>query len=537
MKRGQWRFSVYWWIGSSMFVALVLLLGACSANQAEGDIASLGRAKTPLSRIPVPRPQSSDITNQAAAVRLGKALFWDIQAGGDGQTACATCHFQAGADARKTNTVNPGPDGIYQMVSGPGQALSAFVTHQGDDVVGSQGVIAGEYVDFSPSEDQAADNCLYHGEHRQVTGRQAPPVVGAVFNRQQFWDGRANDVFNGVNPFGNTGNNSNSALAQMTNSSLASQAVGPANNAVEMACNGRTFNGVTNSLAAKLLPRRALSKQKVDLTDSVLGSYVHSSGGGLTMTYQQLINAAFSPAVASDAANKFSSIFGQAVQAYEATLIPDQTPFDRYLAGNKRALTSNQIKGFDVFNGKGRCEKCHSGTELSDATVSYFLKEGSVAVDPEDGTDLGFHNIGSNPTASDPGRAGTGPNNVPWARGSSANNKGAFKTPQLRNVKLTAPYFVKGNVGTLADVVKFYNQGGFFNNPEKSSDIRKLGLSSSEQASLVDFLTNALTDCRVEKQAAPFDHPALPLPNSAGVSGASNGVLLATGRNGTGSCN
>jgi cytochrome c peroxidase len=533
VKRGQWRFNFY--IG--VLLGLVLLLSACSTNTTEDEVTALGRAKIPLSQIPVPRPQTSDIIDQAAAVRLGKALFWDIQAGGDGQTACATCHFQAGADARKTNTVNPGPDGVYQLVSGPNQSLSGFVTHQGDDIVGSQGVVAGEYRGFPASEDDAADNCNYYGAHRQVTGRQAPPVVGAVFNRQQFWDGRANNVFNGVNPFGTTGNNSNTALTQMTNSSLASQAVGPANNAVEMACNGRTFNGPTNSLAAKLLPRKALGKQMVASDDSVLGSYVSSNGYGLTQTYQQMVNAAFRPAVALDAYNQFSNIFGQAVQAYESTLIPDRTPFDRYLAGNKRAMTSNQIKGFDVFNGKGRCNKCHEGTELSDATVSAFVSAGSVAVDSEDGTDLGFHNIGSTPTASDLGRAGLGPNGVPWAQGTVAKNKGAFKTPQLRNVKLTAPYFVKGNVATLSDVVKFYNQGGFFNNPEKSGDIRKLGLSTSEQASLVDFLTNALTDCRVEKQAAPFDHPALPLPNSAGVSGVSNGILLATGRNGTGSCN
>jgi cytochrome c peroxidase len=523
-----------------VFTGLVVLLGACSSSSVSPDVelTSLSAAKVPLSQVPVPRPATSDITDQAAAVRLGKALFWDIQAGGDGQTACATCHFQAGADARKTNTVNPGPDGIFQIVSGPGQLLGS-VTHQGDDIVGSQGVVEASYVDFSNDEEVAADNCNYNGFHRQVTGRQAPPVVGAVFNRHQFWDGRANDIFNGLNPFGNTGNNTSTPLVQMNNSSLASQAVGPANNPVEMSCNGRTFNGATNSLAAKLLTRKALKQQKVDATDSVLGSYANTYGNGLTVTYQTMVTAAFRTEVATDSYNQFSNIFGQAVQAYEATLIPDKTPFDRYLAGRTTAITTNQKKGLDIFNGKGRCTSCHEGTEMSDATVSYFLREGGV-VNPLD-HDTGFHNIGSTPTANDPGRAGVGPAGVPWAQTSDRRNNGAFKTPQLRNVKLTAPYFVKGNVATLADLVSFYNQGGFFANPEKTSDIRKLGLTTTEQASLVDFLTNALTDCRVEKSVAPFDHPALPLPNGEGVAGVvmvnGNPVLAATGASGTGVCN
>jgi cytochrome c peroxidase len=534
MKRSQWRFNSYKYVAWSVFLGLVLLLGACSATpSAENELSSLTIARVPLSQIPVPRPQTSDIIDQAAAVRLGKALFWDIQVGSDGQTACATCHFQAGTDARKTNAVNPGPDGKYQLVTEPGKPLALSTYFSNDDIVGSQGVVAATFTAFSSNVDVAADSCTSNGFHRQVTGRQAPTVIGAVFNRFQFWDGRASNVFNGVNPFGNTGNNSSTPLTLMTNSSLASQAVGPVNNIVEMACNGRTFNG-PNSVATKLLPRRALAKQKVASDDSVLGSYANTLGNGLTLTYQQMINAAFSPAVALDATNQFSNIFGQAIQAYESTLIPDRTPFDRYLAGNKNALTFSQQAGLVVFNTKGGCTECHESTEMSDATVSYFEREGAV---DEDGGDSGFHNVGSTPTANDLGRAGLGPNGVPWAQTTSVKNRGAFKTPQLRNVKLTAPYFVRGNVATLADVVKFYNQAGFFKNPEKSSELEPLNLNTLDQAFLVDFLTNALTDCRVEKRAAPFDHPALPLPNSAGVSGVSNGVLPATGRNGTGPCN
>lgn len=68
----------------------------------------------PLSQVAVPQPIGGDIINQTAAIRLGKALFWDIQTGGDGQTACASCHFRAGADNRVLNTINPGPNGIFE---------------------------------------------------------------------------------------------------------------------------------------------------------------------------------------------------------------------------------------------------------------------------------------------------------------------------------------------------------------------------------------------------------------------------------------
>jgi cytochrome c peroxidase len=95
-------------------------------------------------------------------------------------------------------------------------------------------------------------------------------------------------------------------------------------------------------------------------------------------------------------------------------------------------------------------------------------------------------------------------------------------------VKLTAPYFHNGGKATLADVVAFYNRGGDFANPEKASRIKPLSLDAGDQADLVEFLTNGLTDCRVEKERAPFDHPSLSPPNGA--------TLPAVGAAGTGPC-
>jgi hypothetical protein len=87
----------------------------------------------------------------------------------------------------------------------------------------------------------------------------------------------------------------------------------------------------------------------------------------------------------------------------------------------------------------------------------------------------------------------------------------AFKTPTLRNVGLTAPYFHSGAKPTLEDVIEFYDRGGDFANPQRSADIVPLHLTALDKAALVDFLRNGLTDCRVVNQRAPFDHPELPV--------------------------
>ena len=505
-----------------------------SGSSSSGSGSSGGLA--PLSAVPVPRPSGGDIVDNAAAIRLGKALYWDTQVGGDGQIACATCHFHAGTDNRTRNVLNPGPDGLF--ASGGVTAAGQIFTPAGivnDDRVGSQGMVGGLFTGVNPDPLVAADQCTPDltapfSSERRVTGRNTPPSIGAVFNRDNFWDGRANHVFNGINPFGSSANGNGSLVAG--NSSLASQAVGPPNNDTEMSCGGRTFNG-PGSLAAKLLARQPLRQQFVDPSDSVLGLLSATPANGLLASYQELINAAFPGWLSSDAQNQFSRIWGQAIAAYESTLIPDQTPFDRYLAGNAAALTDNQKKGLDRFTGKGNCSKCHAGAELTDASLSFAASNGLIN---EDGGDQGFHNLGVRPTTEDLGRAGcpagicdgAAPGHFPNSVSRSVKDRGAFKTPALRDVKLTAPYFHNGAKATLEQVVDFYSRGGDFANPEKAKRIQKLSFDASEQAAIVDFLRNALTDCRVENERAPFDHPALALPNGDS--------LPAVGAAGRGAC-
>jgi cytochrome c peroxidase len=478
----------------------------------------------PLGCAPIPQAMRSDIKNLVATIALGKALFWDIQAGSDGITACASCHFSSGADTRRFNTINPGPDEIFASdgVNGIGQ-LYQPVFIKNDDRVGSAGVPNLQFVGINPDIKIASDICTpvvdpIFKNLRQVTGRNSPSVIGTVYHRQLFWDGRANQAFNGNDPFGKTGNASR-PVSLCENCALASQAVAPVISPVEMSCNGRIFNG-HESLGSKLLVRYPLAFQKISPTDSVLGNYANRAGLGMICdqaskrlcTYQELIDLAFDSTVAGPrAVMNFSRLWGQALQAYQATLIPSRTPFDAYLEGNTSALTTRQVQGFNIFRGKGFCFACHGGPELSDATVSFFKINGPVS---SRGTDTGFHNIGVRPIAEDLGRGGPGPKGIPFAESNSEKNNGAFKTPMLRNVKYTAPYFHNGEAPKLEDVVEFYDRGGDF--PQKDQPvIRPLGLAPDEKVALVDFLSYALSDQRIQDHKAPFDHPSLPFPTGA----------------------
>ena len=467
-----------------------LIAGPLAAQSALGNVA-----------VPLPGNLDAFVQDRAAAIRLGKSLFWDEQTGGDGRQSCATCHFHSGVDARTVNTVNPGPDHLFNGVPSPGGTLAATdFPIAGDNIVGSQGVVRADFIALDPNNPLAADQCTLVDDgiffpNRQVTGRNAPSTIMAIFNRDNFWDGRAKREFNGVTPGGqvdprptilvDTGTGPVAKSVILQPASAASQAVGPPNNGTEMSCTGRTFP----LLGRKLLGRQPLALQVVANDDSVLGKLSQEPNPGLATTYPDMVRAAFVAdlhrAGMSQMEDNFSFFWGVAVMLYEATLVPSDTPFDRFAAGNSSALTSAQRAGLQVFNGQGRCSSCHGGAAFTGAAIV-------------GGNGTAFANTGVTPTAADGGR--------------QPENKGKFKTPTLRNVELSGPYFHNGRYLTLRQVVEFYNRGGDVANADMDSQVRPLGLSSTQKANLVEFLLG-LTDERVRFERAPFDHPSLNVPN------------------------
>jgi cytochrome c peroxidase len=153
----------------------------------------------------------------------------------------------------------------------------------------------------------------------------------------------------------------------------------------------------------------------------------------------------------------------KAIATYERTHLSGNAPVDRFHAGESTALSAVAQRGMALFNGKARCSRCHSGANF---------------------TDENFHNLGIGMDKPEPdlGR---------YAVTKQEQHKGAFKTPTLRDIALTAPYFHDGSARTLEEVVAYYNRGGFAN-PTLSKEIVPLHLSAAEQADLVEFL-RALT--------------------------------------------
>jgi cytochrome c peroxidase len=548
----------------SGYARLAIICGAVSFLSAVGSAQRASIATLKGVAIPQPAGMGQYVSDPQALLVLGKALFWDVQVGSDGRTACATCHFHAGADHRLTNqiagamtsaaairpntTLTTG-DFPFHAFSNPNDNTSAL-TRDRRDVVGSAGIVKRTFVGIVDGEavelgaDRGSPGLFSLGglNVRQVTSRNTPTVINAVFNLRNFWDGHASNVFNAVTPFGAAdarasvlvvaGNTVAPQAVRRDASSLASQAVGPPLSVIEMSFEGRGWPFI----GRKMLALAPLARQRVAADDSVLGPFANGAGAGLRsdVSYGSLIRAAFQPAYWSSRAvigidgrvivaagepgragefnqlaYNFGLFVGLAVQAYEATLVSDDSPVDRFLAGDAGALTAGQQQGLNEFrSGGSQCTQCHQGPELSAAGVT--TAAGGNAADPRA---VGFFRTGVSAIDDDPGAAGLdafGAPLFPGAPGGRAN--GAFKSAGLRNVELTGPFFHNGGAATLEQVLEFYARNG--DAPAGGNlgpGIGNIRLSQQERAQIVEFL-NALTDDRVRFERAPFDHPSLCLP-------------------------
>ena len=170
----------------------------------------------------------------------------------------------------------------------------------------------------------------------------------------------------------------------------------------------------------------------------------------------------------------------KAIAAYVRTILSGNSPYDRFLAGDEHALSPAARRGVRHFEGKSHgqgCVSCHAGFNF---------------------TDESYHNIG----------IGMDRENPDLGRYTVTNreaDKGAFKTPTLRDVARRPPYMHDGSLKTLAEVVAFYNKGGH-RNPWISPRIQPLNLTDSEQAELVAFL-EALTGEVAPEVVTPPDLP------------------------------
>jgi len=294
------------------------------------------------------------------------------------------------------------------------------------------------------------DNPLKTSEGiNKLTGtRNAPTVLNAAYMTTQFWDGRS--------------------------PSLEDQALGPFINPVEM--------GLKNHQPILEIVRS--DPEYIAAFENVFGIE------GSQTTMDQVTRA---------------------IAAFERTVVYGNSPFDRYYyLSDTGALDDRQERGLDLFINQGRCVSCH----LIEQTQALF-------------TDNRFHNIGvgintiqadiaelshafleadytldevdvevlSDPRTSELGR---------FAVVHNFNELGAFKTPSLRNIALTAPYMHDGSIATLREVVEHYNNGGVTNEGDPVNDflsggIRPLNLSDEQIDDLVAFM-EALTSYELQEE-------------------------------------
>lgn len=207
--------------------------------------------------------------------------------------------------------------------------------------------------------------------------------------------------------------------------------------------------------------------------------------------YAPLFKAAFGEGKAS------IDRIGQAIATFERTILSFDAPIDRYLAGDAAAISDGAKRGWELFNGKARCNTCH----------------GRIDVLPLFTDDL-FHNIGVgvggldfasvSRKAADSVQGGESLDTLALSNAQASalgrflvtgelKDMGAFKTPQLRNVALTAPYMHDGSEPTLEAVIEFYDRGGN-DNPYLDGGMRPLGLTEGQKADLVELMQTFTSD-------------------------------------------
>ena len=450
--------------------------GNAGTGGAKGD-ARCTHCGSPYPVVPYP-VENPDDPNKAM---LGKILFWEEQIGELNANACGTCHRSeaGGSDPRAaTNAARqPGTDGILDPTPGL----------RSDDIRGGQGV---------PHCTGLSDGGGPSGPV-QVTQRKPPTYFDAMFARGVFWDGRAGycastGLVDGcfVDPDtgqtlikGQTDPNTN----YRAGGALEAQAIGPPVSPVEMACTDETWlkirtklETVTPLAKAKVVPR--------DMQDFI---------GGLD--YPNLFERVYGDTNRLTTTSSRREINTRrivyAIATHERRLKSDQTPWDRWNAGDDSALTPLQVTGFNLFMNKGRCGSCHTPPLFTD-TLFHFI---------------GFHD----PNVANPDA--TGLEKITSALG----DKGKFKTPTLRNVGLREAggllHSGDGPGHDLNSVMTLYKSGGRRDadagdtniTPLIDPQIVALNLTQSDIDAIIEFLRHGLTDPRVQNATPPFDRPKL----------------------------
>ena len=391
-------------------------------------LAGLATARAFAAVPPVPVPPENPITEPKRV--LGKILFWDEQLSSDGSVACGTCHRPSagGGDPRA---------GRY-----PGIDKGTI-----DDVMGSPGIV-------SLDRDGHARPHPLFGSAPQVTPRLAPSNFAGIWAEELFWDGRARselkDPLTGRVAIARGGALENQALAALLNDS-------------EMAKAGRTWADV----ATDLTRGRPLALATNLPPDTAAAIKTHK-------TYAALFEAAFGDGAITPVRIAF------ALATYQRTLVADQTPYDRFAAGDTSALSDRALHGWKAMQ-SFHCTACHTPPLF---TNNEFFQIGVRRAD----FDRGRENVTGDP-----------------------EDAGEMKVPSLRNAGLKARYMHTGEFTSLGAAIRFYINTLAL--PERDgipgAGLYTFNMSGIDESDLREFIGSALTDPRVRDETFPFDRPVL----------------------------
>ena len=284
--------------------------------------------------------------------------------------------------------------------------------------------------------------------------RNAPTLLNAAYNKWQFWDGRAETLW--------------------------AQAL--------FALEGEEEQAGTRLQYAHLIKRHYEAEY-----EAVFGTLPELEDATRFPPNGKPGDSAFDNMSEADqiAVNTVFANIGKAIEAYERLLISRNAPFDRYVAGDEAAISFEAKRGLKIFIGKGVCVLCHGTPHFRDNDFHNLgIPQGEL---PEDtGRFQGIAELLADPfnsagIYSDSKVDATRMLNLLEPR---PEHQGEFKTPTLRNVALTPPYFHTGEFPTLASVIEFNNAGGTTNEFAGRSvvPVEPLHLSQEEKRDLVEFL-------------------------------------------------
>jgi cytochrome c peroxidase len=404
---------VRWTITITIATSCASLLGACergaNSKSESGSLASAAfrTSAEPLGPIPTPdalaQPKSlqqvgvplaltravvpADNPQTPAKIALGEKLFFDGRLSANGMVACSSCH-----DPRRAFT--------------DGRPVSV-------------------------------------GIGNRLGQRNSPTILNALYNKTQFWDGRAG--------------------------TLEQQAVLPITNPVEMG--QPNLDTAVATIAAIPEYRRAFQ--------SVFGRPIN----GVDLA--------------------------RAISSYERSQVAFDSPFDHFIAGDSNAIDASARRGWTLFNSQARCNKCHALTDTTSRPSTF--------------TDNDFHNIGigvvrhrvvelahqaeelveKGDTVAIDRAAIISPMSAVgrYLVTRKPADIASFKSPDLRNVLVTGPYFHDGSANTLWDVMDHYNKGDGVQNPYLDSDIQPLALTERDIADVVALMAS-LTSPNYREQGA-----------------------------------